>query len=207
MRPYPSIPRGLIVKGDPIYAFDKLDGSQLRAEWTKKKRRFWKFGTRKRLVSRHDRGLWGEAVETAREKYESDLHDIAVKERWLKVTCYFEIHGENSFAGTHRDDEPHDVTLFGVAVVKRGILEPRRYLKLFGDLDIARLLYHGNANEPFVESVRRGELEGMTFEGVVCKGKCVTPGRPLLFKVKNLAWLERLKGHCGDNQKLYETLA
>jgi hypothetical protein len=40
MKEYPSIDREIRF-GEPIYAFDKLDGSNIRAEWNKK-RKFWK---------------------------------------------------------------------------------------------------------------------------------------------------------------------
>jgi len=46
----------------------------------------------------------------------------------------------------------------------------------------------------------------MTFEGVVCKGGYVRPGQPLMFKVKNLAWLAKLRGHCGDDDAMFERL-
>ena len=206
MKEYPSIPRGKIVKGVQIYAFDKLDGSQIRAEWSKKRGRFWKFGTKSCLISEQDKGYWGEAAELIRHKYEDALISLFKEERWLKATCYFEFWGENSFAGRHQD-EPHDVTLFGAAADKKGLLLPKHFLDLFEGVDTAKLLYCGNANDPFLDSVRDGTLEGMTFEGVVCKGPFVSPGRPLMFKYKNAAWLEKLKGLCGDDQKLFERLA
>lgn len=208
MQDYPSIERGYIVKGEPIYAFDKMDGSQIRAEWTKKKK-FWKFGTRKQLISkskiRGDKG-WGEAVWLVLEKYEKDLHDIFVKERYLKATCFFEFYGKNSFAGRHYDEE-HTVTLFDIKANKKGLLPPKEFLKVTNGVDRAKLLYYGNANEPFIETVRNGELEGMTFEGVVCKAQRMkTYGLPIMFKLKNKAWLEKLKGFCKGDTNLFEKL-
>jgi len=104
-------------------------------------------------------------------------------------------------------EEPHDVTLFDVAADKRGILPPREFLRSFGHVDVPRLLYHGNANEPFLDLVSDGTLEGMTFEGVVCKGGLVSPGRPLMFKWKNWAWLDRLRGLCQGDERLFAELA
>lgn len=49
------------------------------------------------------------------------------------------------------------------------ILEPERFLKYFGHLDIAKVLYTGDLTPEFIESVRNSTLPGMTFEGVVCK--------------------------------------
>ncbi len=38
----------------------------------------------------------------------------------------------------------------------------------------------------------------MTFEGVVCKGKNVSPGLPLMFKVKNHAWYAKVRASKGN---------
>ena len=205
MQDYPSLERGVVYKGKPIYAFDKLDGSQIRAEWAKKKK-FWKFGTRKHLIDAETEG-WGEAVVRVFEKYEKDLHDIFVKQRYQKVTCFFEFAGRNSFAGVH-EKEKHDVTLFDVRVSGKGILLPKDFLKLTKNVETPKMLYYGNANEVFVDVVKKGELEGMTFEGVVCKSQeYKTPGRPWMFKLKNSAWLARLRKRCEGNEVLFKKLA
>ncbi len=189
MKTYPSI-SGEIVPSLPIYAFDKLDGSNIRAEWSSK-RGFYKFGTRKRLLDKSE-PILGTAVDLILEKYAEVLPPIFKKQRQRKAICFFEFYGPKSFAGYHEKDDKHTVTLFDVNFQK-GILEPRDYLKLFGHLDIAKMLYHGKAGPEFVKLVNDGKLEGMTFEGVVCKGKNVSPGLPLMFKVKNHAWYEKLR--------------
>lgn len=205
MQDYPSIERGYIAKHVPVYVFDKLDGSQIRAEWNKK-RKFWKFGTRHHLLNENDKDF-GEAIPLILAKYEKPLHDVFVKERFDKVICFFEFWGKNSFAGTHQQEE-HFVTWFDLRVRSKGILPPKEFLRLSDGLDRARLLYHGNANEPFVESVRSGALEGMTFEGVVCKAQEMkTFGIPIMFKIKNRAWFDRLRNHCKGDEKLFEKLA
>jgi len=192
------------ITNQPIYAFDKLDGSNIRAEWSRKAG-FYKFGSRKRLVGDDD-PLLGESRQLVQNKYAQDLEAIFRSQRWDKVVCFFEFLGERSFAGLH-ENEPHDVVLFDVSVHRKGILEPRDFLKIFGDLHTPPLLYHGNPNVPFLDSVRAGELDGMTFEGVVCKGKSVSPGRPLMFKVKNRAWVDKVKALYGhDEKKLNEVL-
>lgn len=207
MEQYHSIDRD-IVGSKHIYAFDKIDGSNIRAEWGRKKGKwgeFWKFGTRTQLLDETNKDF-GEAVGLVRNKYEEALTAIFRKQQWEKVTCFFEFWGPNSFAGMHQS-EPHTVTLFDIKVFKKGFLLPRDYLKLVGNLDIAKLLYQGNANEPFVQSVRDGSLSGMTFEGVVCKGnEYKTPGMPWMFKVKNSAWIAKLKDKCKGDEKLFEKL-
>jgi len=203
MKTYPSIDRE--PQNVPVYAFDKLDGSQIRAEWTRKKG-LWKFGARGRLVGPDDK-LLGRAEQLVREKYADDLNRLCRKQRWTRAVAFFEYYGSRSFAGWHHlDDDDHTVTLFDVAEDKYGLLEPREFLRVFGDLDIAPLLYHGNANSLFIAEVQEGRLEGMTFEGVVCKAKSHSPGRPLMFKLKNRAWIEKLKAKCGDNTSLFNEL-
>jgi hypothetical protein len=202
MKQYPEIQR-VVVGGKAIYAFDKIDGSSIRAEWTRK-RGFWKFGTRTRLLDPNEKPL-GDAIGLFMDNQAAELGQRLKDERWPEATAFFEFWGRESFAGTHRDDD-HFVSLIDVSVFKKGLLLARDYLKLTEGLDRARLLYWGNANEPFVESVHNGALEGMTFEGVVCKGAYVSPGMPLMFKVKNRAWVEKLKGFCGGNEEKFRRL-
>jgi len=204
MQDYISVSRE-VVKGIPIYAFDKIDGSQIRAEWNKKNM-FWKFGTRTQLLDPKDE-RYGEAVGLIKSKYEKDLHDRFVKERYQKALCYFEFWGKNSFAGNHEKEE-YFVTIFDLRVHPKGIMPPKEFLRITEGLDRVQLLYHGNANDPFVEEVQEGRLGGMTFEGVVCKSQQMASfGIPLMFKVKNRAWLEKLKTYCKGDDKLFEKLA
>lgn len=202
MKTYPSIDRD--PQNVPVYAFDKLDGSQIRAEWTRKKG-LWKFGAKGRLVGSDDK-LLGKAEQLVRDKYAEDLNRLCRKQRWNRAVAFLEYYGPRSFAGWHHPEDEHVVTLFDVAEDKYGLLEPREFLRVFGDLDIAPLLYHGNANSLFIAEVQEGRLEGMTFEGVVCKAKSHSPGRPLMFKLKNRAWIEKLKVKCGDNTSLFNEL-
>jgi hypothetical protein len=78
---------------------------------------------------------------------------------------------------------------------------------LFGELKIASLLYVGNANHPFVDSVKDGTLQGLSCEGVVCKTKNPKNGYPpLMFKIKTLQWIQRLEDYCKGDQKLFSQL-
>ncbi len=140
-------------------------------------------------------------------KYSESLQKIFKDNRWSTATCFFEFFGPSSFAGVHLEDEMQDVVLFDVSAEKRGMLEPREFIRTFGDLDIAKVLYHGNPTDEFVTSVRDGSLSGMTFEGVVCKGQYVSPGLPLMFKVKNEAWISRVKSlYVGDEKMIAQLL-
>jgi hypothetical protein len=71
MKSYPSIPKK--VSEDPVYLFDKLDGSNIRAEWTKKNG-FAKFGTRNRLMSPEE--PFGKAIPLIMDTYAQDLEKI-----------------------------------------------------------------------------------------------------------------------------------
>jgi hypothetical protein len=202
MKDYISISRD-VQYGLPIYAFDKLDGSNVRVEWTRKNG-FCKFGSRNRLIG-SDQPFLSEAIDLMKQ-YEADLTRIFKDQRYESAVAFFEFFGKNTFAG-HHIEEPHDVVLFDVAPYKKGILPPKEFLELFGELKIASLLYVGNANHPFVDSVKDGTLQGLSCEGVVCKTKNPKNGYPpLMFKIKTLQWIQRLEDYCKGDQKLFSQL-
>lgn len=207
MKSYPSIDAS-ISTGVDIIAFDKLDGSNIRAEWSMK-RGFYKFGTRKRIIDETDTHL-GKAVTLIKSKYADPLHKIFLSQRWhQQVICFFEFYGPHSFAGQHRREDDHTVTLFDVSVFKQGFLPPREFVRLFEPIGIPKILYEGKANATFIESVRNSTLEGMTLEGVVCKAPNPNKKKtsmPVMFKVKSLAWLNKLREQCGDDENLFERL-
>jgi len=201
MKSYPSI-QGGVRKGVPVYVFDKLDGSNVRVEWTKKAG-FHKYGRRNGLLDDSNAVLKREVPDLIQEKYGELLEEIFLRQKWKKVTAFFEFHGPNSFAGYHEDEE-HTVTLLDVAVLRQGFLEPRDFVKLFRYVDIPKILHQGNFTDDLAHQIAEGTLEGMTFEGVVAKGGFDRKaGRPLMFKWKNRAWLERLRGDC-KNQAEFE---
>jgi hypothetical protein len=203
VKEYPSIQSEQVLSHDVI-VFDKLDGSNVRAEWTRKQG-FCKFGRRNGLLDDSNPHLLA-APKLIEEKYGYKLGEIFKKERFDKVTCFFELHGPNSFAGTH-DDKDMTVTLIDIAIHPKGFVSPQVFLKLFqGKVDIPKILHKGRWGKELTELVNSGKLEGMTFEGVVCKGPEITPGRPLMFKVKNHEWYKKLKERCGDNEKLFEAM-
>jgi len=189
----------------PIVAFDKLDGSNIRAEWTSKKG-WHKFGTRNRLVD-HTDPLFGRAPKLVTEKYGEQLGKALKDAGYDKAMCFFEFWGPSSFAGMHNLEEQQTVTLFDIAPFNQGILEPERFLKVAGHLDHAQILYQGPCTEDFIQQVRDGTLPGMTFEGVVCKAKNDKKTKmPVMFKQKSRAWLDKLGTYCGDNRELYNAL-
>lgn len=205
MKSYPSIPSWSRAGGTPVYVFDKLDGSNVRCEVTRKGK-IEKFGKKDGLLDEQTPHLI-QAATLIPEKYGEDLCRLVRDQRWEMATFYFEFWGPSSEFGWHAD-EPHTVTLFDCAPYKKGFLEPREFLKLCGHVDHARLLHVGNFTHEVAESVSNGTLDGMTFEGIVAKGAFDRKtGMPLMFKWKNLAWLKRLREKCGDNLALYNKLA
>jgi len=206
VKEYPSISRQ-VRHGVAVYAFDKLDGSNIRAEWRRKKGRFYKFGSRTQLLdARHP--ILGEAIGLIQDRMEDDLCRIFEKMRWHEATAFFEFWGPSSFAGWHLPGEEHSVTLIDVKPFKHGILNPDEFLDLFGHLHVPKLVHRGNMNAEVEEEIRSSRMPGVTFEGVVCKIK--TSGKqqsPEMFKVKTRAWLQRLKDKCGDDEALFDRLA
>lgn len=203
MLQYPTISKTVV--DVPVYAFDKLDGSNIRVEWTPKNG-FHKFGTRTRLLDPGEEPL-GEAVELFHAKHADALHRVLKKLRTPRVVLFCEFHGDASFAGNHAS-EPHRLTFFDASVYKKGFLPPNEFVNVFADhVPTADMLYHGKPNRDFLTLVRSGTLPGMTFEGVVCKSVEVRKGRLVYFKVKNEAWLEALRMVCGDDNAKFERLA
>jgi hypothetical protein len=57
-----------------FYVFDKLDGSNIRSEWNRK-RGFDKYGTRARLLGVDDE-IFGEAIPLINSKFVEPLHEV-----------------------------------------------------------------------------------------------------------------------------------
>jgi hypothetical protein len=205
MKSYPSITKE--IRHDIyIYAFDKLDGSNIRAEWNSK-RGFYKFGTRNQLTDEKTMPF-GRAIPLLKEKYEEDLAMVFREQKWKDALCFFEYWGPSSFAGNHNFDEKMDITLIDVNPYKEGILVPTEFIKLFRHLDIPKVCYEGHVTTDLFDRVKQSTLPGMTYEGVVCKGANDKLTRmPIMFKIKSRAWFDKLKEHCKGDDKLFEKLS
>ena len=83
MKAYPTIPRE-VIRSMSIYAFAKLDGSNIRAEWSRKKG-FYKFGSRKRLLGT-DQNTIPEAEELVRAQ-EKEFAETFRKNQWSMWDC------------------------------------------------------------------------------------------------------------------------
>lgn len=203
MEQYPSIDK--IVRDNHIFAYDKIDGSNIRVEWSRKTGHM-KYGSRTQLIDATHPTL-GDAIAIFQEKYADVLDEIYRQQRFIRATAFLEFHGPNSFAGFHVKDEPHDLTLFDVHVYKQGLMPPREFNKVFKYVDTAPLLYEGKANSDFIRKVKTSTLEGMTFEGVVCKSGYDAKNRLANFKIKSNAWLQKLKTKYADDERMFNKLA
>lgn len=204
MKSYPSITKE--IRHDVyIYAFDKLDGSNIRAEWNAKKG-FYKFGTRTQLTDEKTMPF-GRSIPIIKEKFEEDLTLVFEERKWRDALCFFEFWGEDSFAGSHNFEKPMIVTLIDVNPYKEGILPPTEFIRYFGHLDIAKVLYEGHVTTELFDKVKQSTLPGMTGEGVVCKGADDKKTRmPVMFKIKSQAWLNKLKEYCKGDDALFNKL-
>jgi hypothetical protein len=186
----------LAPKGLPCIAFDKLDGSNLRFEWTKK-RGWYKFGTRRRLFDQSD-SEYGQSIETFLKKYgdaiPKTLHDEKDYRGVNECIVFCEFFGEHSFAGFHEPTEPKDVVLIDVCPYKKGIVAPRLFVKHFGHLHIPAVIYDGNFTKEFIQDVREGKY--LVKEGVVAKGNKPdgkAPHNLWMAKCKTNWWFQELR--------------
>lgn len=207
VKQYPSIPQSATkakLLADYAYGFDKLDGSNIRAEMIAGE--FVRFGSRNRLLAA-DHPHLGAAIDLIRTRYEADLAAVTEKLKAKEVTAFFEFFGPRSFAGTHHLDDPKEVVLFDLDVRRRGLLPPDEFLAACGHLKIPGLLHEGPVTPELLARIRDGALPGVTEEGVIFKGRAGKKGgRTIMWKVKTERWLDRLKEHCAGDAALFEKL-
>jgi len=208
------------ILGTHVLAFDKLDGSQIRAEWNMKLSKktnftngFGKFGTRKQLTYKND-PTWGQAVNMFMDKYSEGLDKIFREDKTFRnarhVTVFAEYFGPNSFAGWHdpkdKANNLMEIVLFDVDIFQKGIMKPKDFIKGFSHLGIPDIIYEGNYNQSLIDDVRNGVYN--VEEGVVVKGTTKTKRKGVenvwMTKIKTHEWLQKVKGIHGDAKLLEE---
>lgn len=205
MKSYPSITTKFNNQV-PLVIFDKLDGSNIRAEWSKKKG-FYKFGTRTRLVDESDPMLGG-TPKLIQDKYGDDLARIFQEQRYERAIAFFEFWGPKSFAGSHDlTSTENTVTLIDVNPYKKGILAPQEFIELFWDVELPSVLHKGRLTTEIVDRVKASTLNGMTFEGVVCKYAHPKLKHAAMFKIKSRAWLAALHDYVDGDEAAFRRLA
>jgi hypothetical protein len=201
MKSYPTIEYYGENWGIPVIAFDKLDGSNLRFEYSHK-RGVYKAGTRNMMIDRtHE--TFGFAVDIFREKYEEGIRKVLREKPYrdiLSFVFFAELLGTRSEFGQHDfANDQFDVVLFDVSLYKKGMLFPKEFVRDFSHLGIPRVVYEGNLTRDFVQRVKANEFD--LSEGVICKGKTETRkgvDMPYYCKVKTDEWLNRLKNKRPD---------
>ncbi len=195
MKRYPAIPR--TIKGrkraHSVHLFDKIDGSNLRFEWSRE-RGWHRFGSRHRLLDA-SHPILGEAMALFEMTLAEPVERTAREQGWPALVAFAEFHGPGSLAGQHDPAAAKRLTLFDVAPYRYGFVGPERFLELFGDLDTPAYLGQRMWDDDLVATVRRGELAGVTFEGVV--GKAGERHRRIAVKAKTQAWVDAVIARYG----------
>ncbi len=188
MKSYPSIIKTFpwAPPDEYLYTFDKVDGSNLRFEYTRK-RGWYKFGTRHRLFDKSD-PEFGVAIDMFQKTHAEPLAKIAYDNKWDPFVAFCEFHGEHSFAGLHDPNDVKYLSLIDVSVHRIGILDPRDYLNIIDKVPSAKYLGNIKWNNQFLERVRAGQVEDISLEGVV--GKRQEGARLFMYKAKTEMWLD-----------------
>jgi hypothetical protein len=199
MKQYPKIPhwnKGPF--GEETIAFFKNDGSNLRFEFSKNKN-WYKFGTRNTMITQNDPNF-GKGVDLFLNKYGEILPKI-IENKYKKLdnfVVFCEYFGPNSFAGWHDPNDIMDIVLFDVSLYKRGFIYPYEFVNNFSQVDIPKIVYNGEYNIDFINSVRRNDYN--LSEGLVCKGIIKTKNKIdnlYMNKVKTDSWLIKVKEKFG----------
>ena len=199
MKSYPNIPAstGQSFTEFRAHVFDKLDGSNLRFEWSKKQS-WHKFGTRARLFDETDPDF-GEAKSLFIEDYSPIIDKIIEKNGWKHIVLFMEFLGKNSFAGVHNKSEKKRLVAFDASVDKKGLISPVEFIKNFsGEVETPKYLGEKMWTRGFVDNVRAGLIEGITFEG--CVGKMKSGNRIIMSKAKTQAWIDAVVAHYGEKE-------
>ena len=190
--------------GEDIIAFDKIDGSNFRAEYSQK-RGFYKFGTRTTMIDRSNE-QFGIGIDIFLNKYGDEL-DRIFRTKYRKVESFVvfgEFLGENSFAGQHTESDIKDVVLFDVNQYKRGFINPVEFLSNFGHLDIPKIIYDGKYTNELISTIRNNHNLS---EGVIVKGQVKVKNgsdEVWMVKIKTSLWLKKVKEKFGDKGLLEE---
>lgn len=198
MLEYPSIPGSSKAPKEVCYAFEKLDGSNIRVKYTHKKG-FHLFGSRHELIDASHPHL-GQVIEVFNTTHAEKLTEL-FKEHFpheKTIIAFGEFYGPNSFAGLHEPTDIKQFTLIDILLCQKGgqskFVHPKDFVDNFQDVAKAQLLYTGNLNDEFIKDVKTGKYP--VVEGVVCKGFKPTGayrGKIWMCKIKTDAYIARLK--------------
>lgn len=200
MKSYPKIEfynKGIL--GLNCYAFDKLDGSNMRFEWNRK-RGWYKFGTRNNMIDRSSLEF-GKGIDIFINKYNEDLSKI-FQDKYSKVESFVvfaEYLGENSFAGQHENSDIKDVVVFDINQYKRGFIPPKEFIDNFGHIHTPSIIYTGKYDLDLIKSVKDNKYN--LSEGVIVKG---FEKEIWMTKIKTNEWLDKVRSIFGEKKLLEE---
>jgi hypothetical protein len=194
--------------GQHVFGFDKIDGSNFRAEWNRKLSKktyftkgFGKFGTRNEMI-KNVNNPFIEAANIFKDKYSETLDKIFNENKLFRgidtITVYGEFFGPSSFAGIHNWKEDHDLIIFDMFLYKKDFLKPRDFIDIFGHLDIPKLVFQDILDEKIIKDIVANVYR--LKEGLVLKG--VIENKVFMVKVKTKQWLDKIRSIYGLNNNL-----
>lgn len=208
---YPSILNSAKAPRKRMISFKKLDGSNIRVKWNSKKG-FCLFGSRTQLIDETN-PLLGNSINCF-HKIENNLLDMFKEEKIFRnlkeIIVFGEYIGPNSFAGNHIDPiDKMEFIPFDIMCIKnndRRFLLPQEFIKLTEKYNIPHpdVVYEGNLNESFIQSIREESIGDDLNEGVICKGTEYVgnyAGHVWMCKIKTQKYLEKLKSRYGEKWK------
>lgn len=212
---YPSIPRGSGQSFQEIknaYVFDKLDGRNVSVTWSRK--HGWQnFYTRSNRIFDGSDVDFGDAIPLFQSGFAEKLEKVFRDERHDGVTVYLELYQpvtpelpQGSLAGVFVPGVDKKLALFDVAPYKKCIVGPKDFLKTYSELvPSAPFIGQINWTRGFIDSVRAGLVDGLSFEGVV--GKSGERHGLVMAKAKTQAWVDAVLSRYGvdEGQKLVES--
>ncbi|MFM7426635.1 MAG: hypothetical protein ACKO7W_16845 [Elainella sp.] len=207
---YPKIPGSQDSPLEKCIAFEKYDGTNLHWIW-EPELGWYAFGTRRDRFDLDERGIaefdaahpgLREAAAIFVDDLSKSLDRVLAAQQYYcssEITVFTEFLGAQSFAGMHKPDDPKQLVLIDVQT-DQGMLEPEQFLRDFGSVNIAKVVYSGKLTGQFIEAVREGKY-GVN-EGVVCKGKNKEKGTWMV-KIKTHDYMNRLKQAFKDDWENY----
>lgn len=206
---YPKIPDSRNAPLGKCIAFEKYDGTNLHWVW-KRELGWYAFGTRRKRFDLDETGItefhrdhsgFEQAPSLFKQLFADELQNIFCDNpeyHSSEITVFTEFFGTNSFAGLHKEHDEKQLVLFDVET-DSGLIGPGLFLKEFGHLKSARVIYRGKFTGQFTSDVRDGKFD--VTEGVVCKGGS---GSDLwMAKIKTNAYMEKLKDAFADKWEAY----
>jgi len=107
------------------------------------------------------------------------------------LVVFYEFWGALSVAGSHCASDPKFLTVFDAAADRGGFIQPNDFRNIFED-KVPTPKYLGTVHwtRGYVEDVRLGKIDGITFEGVVAKAG--SRHDIVRAKAKTQAWIDRV---------------